>query len=183
MPHLNSLAANATLLDVYRRYPPLARHTLGLAAAAFDLTGEISHAECELLGAYVSALNGCAYCHGIHTEAAAAAGVPRGALEAIGAQSPPAYGGARWEPVFAYVAALTAEPHGVRRDHVVALTQAGWSDDAIAQFAAVCCVFNVLNRLVEGIGLSADAAFYAQAGKRLASVGYAGTARMLGLAD
>jgi len=81
------------------------------------------------------------------------------------------------------VAALTVHPADVDGQMVTALSDASWSDDAIAQLAAVCCAFNVLNRLVEGIGLSADAAFYEQAGKRLASVGYAGTAKMLGVAS
>ena len=124
MPHLTSLSAKATLLDVYRKYPSIARHTLGLAAAAFDLTAELSHAECELLGAYISALNSCAYCTGIHTEAAVAAGITRDAYAHIADGAAPAYG-----------------------------------------------------------GLSADAMFYEQAGKRLASVGYAGTAKMLGVAS
>lgn len=181
MAHLDSLGPSANLLDVYRRYPALARHVLGLAEAAFTLTGRLSHAECELLGSYVSLLNRCEYCHGIHTEAAVVAGIPRAAIAAT-SEGAPTYGGSEWAPVFAYVKALALDPSSVGQRHVQALTDAGWPDDVIAQLAAISSAFSVLNRLVEGLGLSVDPAFYAQAGKRLATVGYGGTARMLGLA-
>jgi uncharacterized peroxidase-related enzyme len=181
MAHLDSLGPAANLLDIYRRYPALARHVLGLAEAAFALTDRLSHAECELLGAYVSGLNGCEYCHGIHTEAAIAAGIPRAAV-AASPEAVPDHGGSEWVPVYAYVEALTLDPASVKRQHVQALSDAGWGDDAIAQLAALCSVFSVLNRLVEGLGISVDPSFYPQAGKRLATVGYGGTAKMLGLA-
>lgn len=174
MAHLPSFD-NDTLLDVYRRYPPLARHVLGLAEAAFALSDEISRAEGEMLGAFVSQLNGCDYCRGVHGEAAVACGLARPSL------SDPAYGGARWRPVFDYVHALTLAPSSVTAEHASALLRADWSEDAVVQIAALSCVFNTLNRLVDGLGLSAEQSFFAAAGARLADVGYGGTVELLGL--
>jgi len=182
MAHLSSLGANPTLVDVYKAYPGIARHTLGMAEASFKLTDQLSHAECEMLGAYISRLNGCDYCAGIHTEATVAAGLERTVFETDPDTSKPAYGGARWRPVFALMELLTLSPSRVDQDAIDALVKQDWSDDAIIQLTAISCTFNVLNRLVEGLGLSADEAFYQQAGKRLASVGYGGTAKMLGVA-
>ena len=174
MAHLSTLD-NATLLDVYKRYPPLARHVLGLAEAAFTLTEEISRAEGEMLGAYVSQLNGCDYCRSVHGEAAIACGItPPTSVE-------PDYGGARWRPVFDYVRTLTLSPGSVSADHAAALLEQDWSEDAVVQMAALVCTFNTLNRLVDGLGLSAEPDFFAAAGARLADVGYAGTVELLGL--
>ena len=166
---------NATLLDVYKRYPPLAKHVLGLAETAFTLTSEVTRAEGELLGAFVSGLNGCDYCRGVHGSAATACGLtPPKANE-------PEYGGARWQPVFDYVRTLTLAPGSVAPEHVSALLKEGWSQDAVAQFALLTCTFNTLNRLVDGLGLSATGDFFTAAGARLADIGYAGTAELLGV--
>lgn len=181
MAHTDHLGANPNLLDLYRRYPAIAKHVLGLAEASFTLTDQISHGECEMIGAYISRMNGCGYCAGIHTEAAVASGIDRATLPTAGID-PPSYGTEKWSRLFAYVRALTLQPASVDRTLVQSLIDAGWQEDVIAQLAAICCAFNVLNRLVEGLGLSADPSFYAQAGKRLATVGYGGTAKMLGVA-
>ena len=181
MAYLSALGADATLLDVYRRYPDLARHALGLAQAAFAQTDELTQAECELLGAYVSSLNRCHYCRRIHSEAAVVCGLDRAVFGAQADGVTPDYGGAEWQPVFDYAKTLTLSPAEVTQQHVDNLLAAGWSQDAVAQVASVCCVFNVLNRLVDGLGLSADDEFFAAAGQRLAKVGYGGTAELLGL--
>ncbi len=49
------------------------------------------------------------------------------------------------------------------------------------QVAAVTVVFNSLNRLADGLGLKADDSFFKQAGERLATKDYGGTADMLGV--
>ena len=63
-----------------------------------------------------------------------------------------------------------------------ALLAAGWSEDVIVQLTTITSAFNVLNRLADAFGLSANEEFFALAGQRLAAKGYGGTAEMLGLA-
>ncbi len=102
MSHLETLGPDATLLDVYRRYPPLARHMLGLAEEALRMTEALTRAECELLGAHVSALNDCAYCRGIHVEVARAAGMEEAALAGVEQGRAPTYrasAGSRFSPM------------------------------------------------------------------------------------
>ena len=94
----------------------------------------------------------------------------------------PRYGDARWRPVFEYVRALTLAPASVFRGHTEALLAAGWSEDVIVQLTTITSGFNVLNRLADAFGLSANEEFFALAGQRLAAKGYGGTAEMLGLA-
>ena len=179
MPYVTHLGAQPNLLDLYRRYPSIARYVLGLAETAVTLSERLTHGECEMLGAYISGLNACEYCHGIHKEAAVAAGIDRTVFKSC--SKSPDYGGTQWQPVFAYVSVLTLNPSSINAELVKSLTDAGWSGDDIVQFAAICSAFNVLNRMVEGLGLSAEESFYGQAGKRLASIGYGGTAQMLGI--
>ena len=173
MAHLPTFDG-ATLLDVYKRYPSLAKPILGVAEGAFTLTDEVSRAEGEMLGAFVSQLNACDYCQNVHSEAASACGLELPSNPATN------YGGARWKPVFDYVRTLTLSPGSVTQEHVAALLKENWSEDAVVQFAALTCVFNTLNRMVDGLGLEAEESFFAAAGTRLAEIGYGGTADHLG---
>lgn len=182
MSFLPSLGERATLIDVYRKYPDMARHVLGLAEVAFTMTDAFTPGECEMMGAYVSALNNCGYCRRIHMEAAISNGIDRSAFDDFAIADAPRYGDARWRPVFEYVRALTLAPASVFRGHTEGLLAAGWSEDVIVQLTTITSAFNVLNRLADAFGLSANEEFFALAGQRLAAKGYGGTAKMLGLA-
>jgi uncharacterized peroxidase-related enzyme len=179
MAHISLLGANATLVDVYRRYPAMAAPVLALGEAAFTLTGELSRVECELLGSYISSLNRCDYCRHIHSEAAVVCGLDRTMLPERA--EPPTYGGPRWAPIFAYVQILALRPAEVETAHVAAVREAGWSEEVVVQLATLVGFFSVLNRLADGLGLAGDAAFYAAAGQRLGTISYRGTAELLGL--
>ena len=174
MSHLPSLGAEATILDVFGAYPGIGRHALGLIDAAINTATALSRAECEMLGAYVSALNGCGYCQGIHGEVAVACGIDRQALPSEGT---PAYGGEKWLPVFAYAKALTLTPGSATDASIAALRSADWSDDAVMQITSVTAFFNFINRVVNGLGLQGDTDFFRQAGEQIAAAGYGDMAR------
>ncbi len=179
MSYLSSLGANATIIDVYRQYPAMARHLLGLAHEALAVTDEFTPGECEMIGAYVSALNNCGYCRRVHTEAAIAAGVDRSLFEGYAAGNAPQYGGPRWKPVFDYVRDLTLTSSAISKSHIDLLLEAGWSEPAIVQLVAICSAFAVLNRFANGLGLTANDDFFTDAGFRLATEGYAAAAATL----
>jgi hypothetical protein len=44
---------------------------------------------------------------------------------------------------------------------------------------SVCALFNLMNRLVDGLGVTADASYFPTSAKRLADVGYEGLKQML----
>ena len=48
---------------------------------------------------------------------------------------------------------------------------------AVVDAALVCAYFNLLNRIVDGVGIERDAAYYRTAGERLAAEARAGRAR------
>jgi hypothetical protein len=55
-----------------------------------------------------------------------------------------------------------------------AVFAAGWDERALHDAVSVCALFNFVNRLVEGLGIQADAGYFGLAAERLASQGYAG---------
>lgn len=131
-----------------------------------------SEAERELIAAYVSGLNKCRYCHGVHTATAERLGVPSGsvglALDDIDMAPVPD----RMKPVLRYAQKLTRQPDGVRQEDADAFFQAGWDETALYQTVAVTALFNFMNRLVEGLGIALDSAYVKPASERLASGGY-----------
>ncbi len=75
MTFLPSLPDDAVLLDVFRAFPQTARPLLEYHQALLRGPSPLSVAERELIAAFVSGLNACRYCHGVHT--ATAGGHPR----------------------------------------------------------------------------------------------------------
>ena len=71
MPYLPSLHEDAKLPDVFRAFPSSAAPLLELHEALMRGPSPFSIGERELIAAYVSALNACAYCAGVHGATAA----------------------------------------------------------------------------------------------------------------
>ncbi len=126
MAHLPSLADDCSLIDVYRRFPAIADAALALNEAVMRHPAPFSPAEREAIAAYVSTLNRCAYCRGIHAHAAAGLGMADETVTGL-CERPEAPADSRLRPVLAYVARLTAEPAAVGRDDVQAILEAGWT--------------------------------------------------------
>jgi hypothetical protein len=51
---------------------------------------------------------------------------------------------------------------------------AGWDERALHDAVSLCGLFSLMNRLVDGLGVTADADYFRIAAARLASIGYAG---------
>ena len=56
---------------------------------------------------------------------------------------------------------------------------AGWEDKAFHDAISVCALFNFMNRLVEGIGITAETDYFRLSGERLHNGGYAGQLKLL----
>ena len=178
MPHIDGLPEQATLLDVFRRYPDVTAPLLALHEAIMRAPAPFSTAERETIAAYVSRLNDCRYCHGVHSNAAVALGAAAADVDAICAL-PEKPGDAKLAPVLAYVAKLTSAPASVTRADADAIIAAGWDEAAVSYAAFVAALYAFMNRMVEGHGIKGTDAVYAAGGDRLATIGYAGLAAML----
>ncbi|MEV6647296.1 peroxidase-related enzyme [Amycolatopsis sp. NPDC051371] len=179
MSYLKSLPAETALLQVFRAYPEPARHLLAFHEALLRGDSPFTAGEREMIAAYVSGLNDCDYCHGIHTVTAEAFGVPEGVLKAALTDLDAAPVDDRLKPVLSYVGKLTRTPSRMTAADADAVFAAGWDDRALHDAVLVCALFNFMNRMVDGLGIQADAAYATTSGERLAEGGYAGLASLL----
>ncbi|WP_417516185.1 carboxymuconolactone decarboxylase family protein [Minwuia sp.] len=179
MAHVAQLGDAPTLIDLFKAYPGIGRHVLGFMEAAFTLSSELSRGECERVAAYVSALNQCSYCHTIHAHAAKVCGLDPDLLPEF--QTTNDATDDRWKAAYGYARQITNRPAEVGEEHVRACRDAGWSNEAITQIAMVATGFNLMNRLVDSLGLTGDPEFLLGAGERLGTISYGGTAAKMGL--
>ena len=151
MAHLNSLPDDAVLMDVFRAYPETSRPLLDYHELVMRGPSELTAGERELIAAYVSGLNSCDYCHGVHTATAQAFGVDEGLVVALLDDVDAAPVEAQMKPVLRYVRKLTLTPSRLTAADAEAVLAAGWDEQALHDAASVCGLFNLMNRLVKGL--------------------------------
>jgi uncharacterized peroxidase-related enzyme len=174
MAYLRSLPDRAVLRDVFAAFPQTSRPLLDYHQALLRGPSPFSVAERELIAAYVSGLNACEYCHGVHTATAHAFGVDEGLVVALLDDVDAAPVDARMKPVLRYVGKLTRTPSRMTQRDAEAVLEAGWDERALHDAVSVCALFNLMNRLVDGLGIEAGEDYFQVAAERLASQGYAG---------
>ena len=167
MTHLPSLPANAALFDLFKAYPEAARPLLAYHEVLLRGPSSLSVPERERIAAYVSELNGCAYCQAIHT-------APARALKSSADE-----GDDRCAPILALVEKLTLTPEADTAAEAKAVLAAGWDEAALFHAVSICALFNLMNRLVAGLGIAAGQDYLRMAAERLAVSGYAALAAKL----
>jgi uncharacterized peroxidase-related enzyme len=177
--YLKSLPEDAVLLQVFRAHPETARPLMDFHELLMRRPSPFTVAERELIAAYVSGVNACGYCHGVHAKTAEAFGVPPGTLEAALADLDSSPVEEKLRPVLRYVGKLTATPAKVTKADAEAVFAAGWDEQALYDAVLVCALFNFMNRMVDGLGVRADESYFAKSGNRLHELGYAGLATLL----
>ncbi|MFQ5774609.1 MAG: carboxymuconolactone decarboxylase family protein [Kiloniellaceae bacterium] len=170
---------HATLLDVFKRYPDLARPLHDFAQALMRGPSPLAPGERELIAAYVSALNECGFCRASHAAAAGHFGVPAGRVEELLAGIDGAGVEARLKPLLHYVRKLNERPAAVTPEDLRAVFDAGWDEDALVHAAVICGFFNLMNRWVEGLGIESDPGVVRMAGRMLHDVGYGAISTLL----
>jgi uncharacterized peroxidase-related enzyme len=181
MTYLSSLGENATLSDILGAYPETSAAMLQYCEAALRGSSPFSIAERELIAAFVSGLNQCMHCYGVHSSTAEAFGIESGLLEDLLDEVGSAAVDDRMKPVLLYARKLTLTPTRLTRADADAVFAAGWNEKALHDAVAVCALYNFFNRFVTGLGLEIEASAAAERGKMLAEIGYAGLAERLGL--
>ena len=179
MSYLPSQPAEARLLDVFRAFPATSRPLLDYHEVLMRGPSELTVAERELIAAYVSGLNDCGYCHGVHAVTAARFGIDKDLLTGLLEDVETAAVDDRLRPVLAYVAKLTATPNRMTPSDADSVLAAGWSEKALHDAVSVCALFNLMNRLVSGLGITAGEDYFEVSGQRLADDGYGALAGLL----
>jgi uncharacterized peroxidase-related enzyme len=169
VPFLPSLPRDATVLDVMKAYPESSAPLIDYHSVVLRGPSALTVGERELIAAYVSGLNACHYCHGVHSAVAEAFGIEEGVLAGLLADVETAPVRDELRPLFAYVRKLTLTPSRLVQEDAAAVLAAGWEEKTLFDAISVCALFNFMNRLVEGAGLRADDAYFAVAARRLSA--------------
>ena len=162
MAFLATLPRGATLLDVFRKFPATSKPPIEFHEVLLRGPSPFSEAERELIAAYVSGLNRCRYCHGVHTATAELLGVEQGTLQQLIDGIDNADVAEKMKPVLKYAEKLTLVPGGLTSEEAEAVLSAGWDETALYHVVAVTALFNFMNRLVEGLSSSSIRAMYGQ---------------------
>jgi len=173
MAFLKLLPADAGLLRVFQAFPATARPLIDYHEALMRGDSPFTTGERELIAAYVSGLNACQYCHGVHTQTATALGIDQQLVSDLLNDASSAAVDERLRPVLAFVRKLTLTPSRIVQADADAIFAAGWDDRAFYDAVSVCALFNFMNRLVNGLGIEAAEAYRKFAAQRLAEGGYA----------
>jgi len=176
---LKQTSGNGTLMSVFQAFPKPSIPLIEYHEALLRGPSPFTVAERELIAAYMSGVNACGYCHGIHTATGEQFGVPEGLLVALLEDVEQASIDEKMKPVLRYVEKLTKTPHRMSPEDVEAVFAAGWSDQALHDAVSVCALFNMMNRIVDGLGVTADAAYTKLSAERLAEKSYQTLADML----
>jgi uncharacterized peroxidase-related enzyme len=140
----------------------LAAHPEGFAAlfayhdAILRGPSPLSIAERELIAAYVSGLNQCSFCFGIHRAFAELHGIQSRIFDKLIADPAAAGLDEKMLPLLAYAKKLTLEPANVTDGDAAAVYAAGWDEKALLHTVSATALFNMMTRLVAGTGIIAN---------------------------
>jgi uncharacterized peroxidase-related enzyme len=137
--------------------------------------------ERELMAAYVSGVNACQYCHGAHTAAAMQFGVAERLISDLLTNLPAAAIEPKMLPVLNYIRTLTLTPTRMTQADADAVYAAGWSERALYDAVQICCLYNFMNRFVEGIGLTPIPEQFEMEGRLIKEGGYKGMLDAFGI--
>ena len=172
MNRLKGLPDNAKVYEVFARRPEVFQPFTEACEQIMRGPSPLSAGERELIGAFVSRLNSCPYCHDVHNEAVKAYGFDGEMTRVLGDDLGAAELDARLKPLFALARKVTEGAYRITDADFAAAYEAGWDDDGVHDTVVVACLFNFMNRLVSTFGIEADDAYLAEAGARIKDMGY-----------
>ncbi len=172
MNELVTLGPDASIGDILFANPERFGPILTFAQDVMRGSSALAKADRELLAAYVSALNACSFCHGVHAATAQKFGVRAELLETLLADRTLEALDAKLRPIFAFAQKLTLEPARVTNADRQVIVQTGFDQAAIGDVVAIVALFSFFNRLVDGHGVKGTAEVFARDAEMLASFGY-----------
>jgi len=167
MSFLSSLPGKTSLMDVAKKFVESYRLLDAYHTHAMHSPSPLTPAERELIAAHVSRLNGCEYCVGIHTASAELLGIDRALLDGLPASAEGPLVNAKLRAALSFARKLTEGPRRMAQADADALYAAGWDERALYDIVSVTALYNLYNRLVEGLGVEAGPEYYRAAAERL----------------
>jgi uncharacterized peroxidase-related enzyme len=175
MPHIELNSDQPGIRGLLQYRPETARPLSELADVLLRGPSALTRGERELIGAYVSTLNGCQYCSSSHS-ATAAAQLPGGMdlVDQVCADPATADVSPKVRALLAIAASVQRSGHDVTGAEVAAAREAGAADLEIHDTVLIAAMFSLFNRYVDGLATVApdDPAVYAAGAQRLVQDGY-----------
>ena len=156
MPKFPSLPEGAHLKDLLVRFPKNIEPLMTYVNAVLRSDGELSVGERELIAAFVSGLNSCRFCYGSHVIHAETFGIEPGLVAQLLDDLDTADISDKMKPLLRYVEKLNTLPNKLLQADLDAVLEAGWSEEALFEAIEVTGLFNMMNRVVEGGGVTFD---------------------------
>jgi uncharacterized peroxidase-related enzyme len=128
--------------------------------------------EREIIAAFVSGLNECRYCRGVHAKTAVAFGFEENIISDLLNDIDSADIDEKLKPLLSYSMKLTRKPSSITDSDGDAVYQAGWDELALHHTIMVTCIFNFMNRLLEGHGVKGNEKIFKIRGEMLKEHGY-----------
>lgn len=156
MPQLPSLPEGAHLRDLLARFPKNIEPLMTFVNSVLRSDGELSIGDRELIAAFVSGLNSCRFCYGSHVIHAETFGIKPGLIEQLLDDIDASDVSEEMKPLLKYVEKLNTLPNKLVQADVEAVLEHGWSEEALFEAIEVTGLFNMMNRIVEGGGVTFD---------------------------
>ncbi len=172
MSFFPSLGPDAAVRNAMTLNPAASRLLIAYHTQILRGPSPLAPAERELIAAFVSGLNACTYCHGVHAATARAFGIEEAVLEDLLADHECGGIDEKLQPVFRYVRKLTLTPSKMVPADAREVFEAGWDERALHDAISVAALFNFMNRYVEGHGLALEDSDLAARGEGLMRDGY-----------
>lgn len=179
MPFFKSLPADAGVRHILQMNKPVGRALVELHQVLLRGDSPLSPAQHELIAAYVSGLNECQYCFGVHAQTASQLGVPEEHLRKMLFDLNDVQVEERMRPLLEYVRRLTLSAHQLVQADADAVFAAGWSERALHDAILTTCLFSFMNRLLDGHGCRGSRELFKERGEGLAREGYAPLLKVL----
>ncbi len=167
-----SLAVDAKVYDVFSMRPAIFGPFTQSCEQIMRGPSPLSPGQRELIGAFVSRLNSCPYCHDVHNEAVKAYGIDVELTRQLQEDLESADVDDNFKVLLALVRKVTEGAYRVSESDYDRVYAAGWGDEAVHDAIIVTCLFNFMNRLVSSFGIEADDEYLALAGPRIKNDGY-----------
>jgi uncharacterized peroxidase-related enzyme len=150
----------AYLEDLFLRFPRGTGPLMAFHDAVLrNEDSPLSIAEREIIAALVSGINACDFCFGAHKTMAMAYGLPEATITALVKDIDTAPIDDKLKPLLQYVRKLTLTPSKMVQKDANAVFAAGWSEEALHDAVLVCALFNFMNRVLDGSGISPKPVF------------------------
>ncbi len=182
MARFPSLGDKATVPDILKMSPRAGKALIEMHEPIMRGPSALTEGQREVIAAYVSGLNQCRYCYGVHSEAAKAYGdVNTSAVDRMMENLETAGFDPKLTAMLRFAGKLTRAPASVTDEDAQAARGAGWDDQALHDATMVVCCFNFMNRLLEAHGVHGHEALYRERGPMLKKYGYLPLIRLLGV--